>query len=733
MSKPAIISQIEDILNQELFIAPIRGENLLDGLMPYSRKGPKYAMDGETLIGLNLAKTDLTDSQWGKIISLPDFKKQDIRGLSLSENQLTEFRLEAGMTKLERLYVDENPLTFPDEAIVKQGNDAVLRFLKDILSQGEEDVYEVKMLILGEGETGKTTLWHKLQDIDYPVPQTLEEQPSTVGVEIMEGWTFDHLNHPGTPFRVNLWDFGGQPIQQMTHQFFLTRRSFYVLLADSRRDVANFAYWFKIINLLGCDPKAEEPLPVLVVLNKKGTSNPPLPYDPEDTKNDFPNLKLINYEVDFAITDFDLKNLPKKIQDILCNGLPHLPLKIPALWNDVRNELYSIRRTKDQPNGLDHIKLSDFQEICKTHGIKDEQQMKDLSQLLHDLGVILHHQDDGRLRNFIILNPEWALNAVYEILRYEEVGKNQGRFDEQLLTRVWDKAGYTPDEQINLMNLMLKDSFEVCFRAEENRQIIYIAPQLLPQNRPSFEWNAGSQALRYTFQYPFMPKGLIGRLIVRLNEGLKSKDGKKLVWLKGMLLSQDGCDALVVETKDERGGQIIQIEINGPRPEDCRFLLRTIRMELDRIHKRSFPSLKFYEKIPCCCDDCRDSKAPEFYELDELQRRESKGKLTIECKRSFEDVSVDALMYGVYGQERPRKSAHSIKDKISKGELEPALKELAEMISPEKKNLVLNLLSRLSELEEQINQGVIMSGSADEKKERNSIRIATLDLCDEIR
>ena len=36
----------------------------------------------------------------------------------------------------------------------------------------------------------------------------------------------------------------------MTHQFFLTKRSFYVLLADGRKQSDNFPYWFKIISLL---------------------------------------------------------------------------------------------------------------------------------------------------------------------------------------------------------------------------------------------------------------------------------------------------------------------------------------------------------------------------------------------------------------------------------------------------------------------------------------------------
>ena len=94
---------------------------------------------------------------------------------------------------------------FPSQEIIKQGdsihwNDAILRFLKDILFQGEREVFEVKLLIVGEGGTGKTTLFNKLQDIDYPVPLSREQQPMTVGISIKEGWSFTHPKREICPF-----------------------------------------------------------------------------------------------------------------------------------------------------------------------------------------------------------------------------------------------------------------------------------------------------------------------------------------------------------------------------------------------------------------------------------------------------------------------------------------------------------------------------------------------------
>ena len=51
-------------------------------------------------------------------------------------------------------------------------------------------------------------------------------------------------------FHVNIWDFGGQEIYHATHQFFLTRRSVYVLVCDDRKEDTDFAYWLQVVEML---------------------------------------------------------------------------------------------------------------------------------------------------------------------------------------------------------------------------------------------------------------------------------------------------------------------------------------------------------------------------------------------------------------------------------------------------------------------------------------------------
>lgn len=667
--KHPVIKQIEKIVGAELHPAPDRNGDRTAALMPFKRNFPKYVMDADeqTLIGLNLARTGLTDEQWQRILAL-DVVAEHLQLLNLSDNQLTvfpfpsglglrklkslnlegnqlkEFLLPNGMTALEEINLEGNPLETPPEEIIRQGKAAVLQYLQELVTYGVKEIFEVKMLIVGEGGTGKTTLWNLLQNEDHPVPD--QKQESTIGIQIKEGWTFEHPDRPGEDFLVNLWDFGGQEIQYMTHQFFLTRRSFYVLLADGRKEVANFSYWFKIISLLGCDENDNDQLPVLVVLNEKGNPIAKPPYDPATVQKDFPKLKVIKREVDFGKKDGRFEALTLAIQEILTKEIPHLPLEYPENWSNVRKALYQLRESKN------YISSTEFKQICADKQVEDLKSQQTLSQLLHDLGIILHFNEDPALADFIVLNPKWAANAVYEVMRHGEVKENLGRFDKELLRKVWTELEYSDFEQSRLLNLMLKDNFEVCFRATEKGREIYIAPQLLPPQQPeNFEWTPDQSTLQYIYQYPFMPKGIIGRLIVRLNEDIETREGLKMVWEKGAILekAEEQWRALLVEDRDPNDGRkLIRIAVQGQHADDRKNVLRDIRKELNGIHKRSFPTLKVFQKIPCNCSECKNKIKPFEHDFDNLKRLKRKEIKFSQCSESGESVPIRQLLEGVF-------------------------------------------------------------------------------------
>jgi internalin A len=114
---------------------------------------------------------------------------------------------------------------------------------------------------VGPGGVGKTSLVNRLLFDRFD-----RDEKKTDGIHIYE-W---RLRLPGSDdVRLNLWDFGGQEIMHATHQFFLSRRSLYLLVLEGRQSAADAdaEYWLKLIESFGAESSGEVS-PVLVAMNK---------------------------------------------------------------------------------------------------------------------------------------------------------------------------------------------------------------------------------------------------------------------------------------------------------------------------------------------------------------------------------------------------------------------------------------------------------------------------------
>ena len=97
-------------------------------------------------------------------------------------------------------------------------------------------LYEAKLVLVGEGNVGKTTLLKALKGRKDEAPQ--RNEPTTHGVEIdIHGLRLPHPAQDGVEIQLNAWDFGGQDVYRVTHQFFFSRRSLYLLVWEPRRGV----------------------------------------------------------------------------------------------------------------------------------------------------------------------------------------------------------------------------------------------------------------------------------------------------------------------------------------------------------------------------------------------------------------------------------------------------------------------------------------------------------------
>ena len=521
------------------------------------------------------------------------------------------------------------PIKDPPHDILQLGTDAIRRFFELTAGGDTQPIHEAKLILVGEPGAGKTTLMEKLFDPHYyPLSDATE---STLGVVVREGWSFPLADQPEITFRANIWDFGGQEIQYMTHQFFLTPSALYVLVADNRAQHTRFPYWFKIINLLGQARGFHSP--VLVVLNEnkhRSITN----FDLKLYREQYPDLDIQVQAVDFADHDPTRFNqLCTQLQRSLPK-LRHIGDQLPRAWLRIRNILGTLTASS-----YNHINFAEFQAVCAAQGVTNEQDQLLVSAYLHRLGTILHFQDDPSLRNLIILKPKWVVDAVYSVLKNPDIQARGGQFNRAELEAIW-QSNYDHIEQGNLLNLMLKNNFDICYPTPLDSGH-FIAPQLLPNVQPEYVWDT-EDCLQFRFQYTFMPEGIITRLIVRLHDVIVENQ----VWQKGVVFQDRDCFAQVIEDKNNPDGlRVIDIQVTGPT-HDKKYLLQKVRDEIEAIHTRWFTQVQVEQMVPCNCAVCARTKAPHFYKFRVLQRFREKGRSTIDCE-SAEQASVQQLLEGV--------------------------------------------------------------------------------------
>lgn len=545
-----------------------------------------------------------------KISNLKHLTKLNLQGNNLKD--LSEKI--ANMKGLKELVLYDNPFDMLPPEIVARGIESVRNFFKELKEQ--DFIYEVKLIIVGEGRVGKTCLSQALINDDFQ----LKDEDSTEGINI-NTWIIPKneikLINPKIQrdFQINIWDFGGQEIYHSTHQFFLTKRSIYLLVTESRKEDSHddFFYWLNIIKLLGAKS------PVVMVLNKCDQPTKELPI--QEYKSSFNNIMRfdkISLKDDFRESFSKFKTNLKRI----ASELPHIGAPLPKVWVDIRNEIEALKTS-----GKDYISKNEYLEICKKYYRREESAMS-LSEYFHDLGVIIHFQDDVELRDIVILNHEWITKGVYKILDDRDVIEKKGRFDNNDILRIWSNKEHK-DKIRELLSLMKNNKFDLCFELNNGD---YLVPRLLPVDEIQHDWVSSEYNSKFEFRYNFMPKGILARLIVKLNSDIY----KNKYWRYGVILQSEGTYAIIREKYFESK---ITVELNGPNKREYLFL---IRKTINQIHL-DFNKLSVTEMIPCNCSSCNSSLNPHFYNFNLLKRYELEDISKIRCEISLQEVSVYEL------------------------------------------------------------------------------------------
>ncbi len=502
--------------------------------------------------------------------------------------------------------------------IFKQSAKEIVSYVLYLLSSSSKTYFnEAKMLIVGQGSVGKTSVLKRILHNTY----TTEE--STEGIDI-SNWSFEAQDQT---YRLNVWDFGGQSIYHATHQFFLTKRSVYLLVWDAlaEEEYGRLDYWLKTIQSFAADS------PIILVVNKcdknTGRYNK---IDVTDYQKKYPQIKDVFYVS--CKDNIGIKELKECIKDISIN----LPL-MKTLWLDswlaVRIKLESLAKTEN------HISYNEYVNICKEKGIDNEEEALSLIKYLHDLGIVLYYYDDILLKHLVILSSEWGTDAVYKIVDEQErhlKGRNGILYTDDL-KKIWSDRERYPDEYYpHLLNLMEK--FQLTFKINDRT---YLFAELLENKQIVLDWDFSREnTLAVRYEYDFLPAGVMTRFIVSIHKNIATIDGTKQCWKKGVYLIHKSAYALV--RLFDVSEKYVSIQVSGKEHRDKLELLYIIKSKLDEINS-VFSKIEITKRIPCnCSKDC-----PYLFDYDYLIKAESKGRKTVICEKSCEDVSISNLLDGV--------------------------------------------------------------------------------------
>ncbi len=517
----------------------------------------------------NLTNLDLSGNQ---LTSVPPeiAKLTNLTSLVLSYNQLTSVPPElAKLTNLTYLDLSRNQLPIPPETLAKPNDvKAILAALAGLVSG--ERLNEAKMLVVGDGKVGKSSVVERLLYSTYN-PQ----KETTLGVEINDEMKVvqSEVKGEGEPVKLNIWDFGGQEIQHSTHQFFLTTRSLYLLVVDARKgdQLSNIEYWLKLIeSFSGASP-------IIVVINQIDRLHGQRPL----------NLDRKALQDKYNIRDF--------VETSCATGDG-----IPALKTAIAREVEQLKHVRDiwphewlaikrrlKGTQADYIPVEKYLEICGEEKLNDEDLRMSLLGLLHDLGVVIRFPGDTQ-----VLNPRWVTQGVYGLLTSAQLVKDQGQFDLKDVGQIL--AGRLPEAHVHypahtherLIKVM--QHFELCFEFTD-RPGHYLIPRHLHDNELDISWDDAS-ALKFQYHYETLPDAVISRFIVRMNQYIT----KQYYWKNGVFLHSGENRAKI---KADLVDRKIFISIIG-KEQSRRAFLAIIRSAFDEINSNFKIKIKQIIPVP---------------------------------------------------------------------------------------------------------------------------------------
>lgn len=646
--------------------------------------------------------------------------RTSIETISVIDNLLESLPFFTAVTNLRELYVFGNPLSeIPQEFCPKAEEvnigDELKQYLKALDQSRISINTRAKVIIVGNGRVGKTSIFRRLANKPFDVNESF-----THGIQLGVLTEEDLPEVKTDELHLQVWDFGGQEIFYGTHQFFLSDEAIYILAWTDHKNVAlhrerdkerlpfdekwrSCEYWLEAIRLRSSTS------PILMVQTHSDIIQNRRPTDPAWER---PPYNAISLDLS-AAKDYGLAKLKSFLSDCLNTTIPMLGQEFPASYETIIQMVEQLRER--QPS----INYNHFFQLCQDAGIHEGGE-RTLLEYLVKSGFVVYFTKP-LLREIIYIDPNWISQQVYLLIN-NELRVLKGRIDQAYIERIFHYPKYDNKKRGQFVELL--KGFELIFAPRG--ESFYIAPQYLPEKLDHIEQRLHDIILRnlelaFVFRFPkFLPDNVMINFLSRY--GPFSND---IYWKNGISFSNEiGAQCIVhleeasrslnVYCKMDRTSAMLQREICQAFVE----LSRNANAEIS-LDGKTFASWQEVEKY---------AKLSPANPMQQFFATDGTTPLLLEDFALFWDKEERQLMED--GRRRKEKEDNNfiqIREFIRKNDLRKAIKDLLEQdLVEDSRTEVLQLEQQLSALQKKVRGNTLYPN--EENLERNKILQALLDL-----
>lgn len=577
---------------------------------------------------------------------IPNWLNQltQLKELNLRSNELTT--LPESLLTLEQLSdldLVDNPLNPELAAAAEEGLDAIRRYLR-AQSEAHVALHEAKLILVGEGEVGKSCLLAALRGDPWD-----GNRPTTHGIEIKPLAVVDEAT--GQEITLNCWDFGGQRVYRPTHQLFFSTPAVYLVVWKPREGTQQgmVKEWIRLI--IHRAPEAR----ILVVSTHGG----PKARQPDIDRQEIWELFGQTTVIDFLSIDSEpapetgqprgMAALRHAIASVAA-ALPEMGRPFPRAWQEARKQL------RQRPES--YLSFGKVESLCAAHQM-GEADVRLLLRISHRLGDLIHYEHDPALADVVVIQPDWLATAISYVLDDGQTREAKGLVSMVRLGQVWNdldrpaETRYAPE--LHPLFLRLMERYDLSYQVADPCQgedSLSLIGQLVPDIRPDV-LTAWPEILRPGHQQQTQicrilnksdgqsatAEGLFYQLIVRLHKYSLGRDDYRLSlhWQRGLLLD----DAYNGRAFLEHIGNDVRLSVRAPYPQ---MFLAVLTREVKWLVESFWEGLRCSVMVPCIAPCGGKGPGTGLYEVEKLIDSKSKGRPEFPCPTCNEWQPIDALL-----------------------------------------------------------------------------------------